>query len=493
MSAARPAPPQAVELLDELLDPGSFTRWDTPALHPEPVSAEYRQSLKAATAASGADESITTGDGRIRGQQVAVAVSDFGFLGGSVGVAAARRLVAAVERATRMQLPLILSPASGGTRMQEGTPAFVEMIAVARAVQAHRRAGLLAVTYLRHPTTGGAFASWGSLGSITLAEPGALVGFLGPKIYRELHGHPFPRNVQTAENLYARGVVDLVLARQELRQLLGRLLEHVAAVKHVDLVTSGARPPDIETEVDAWAAVLATRRSDRPGLRELLDRAAANVVELSGTGEGEVAAATVLCLARFGRRSCVLVGQDRAAAQRAPGPADLRVARRGMRLAEELRLPLVTVIDTSGGELSPEAENGALAGEIARCLAQTSEMTAPTVSVLLGQGCGGVALALLPADRRIAARNAWLAPLPLEGASTIVHGTPDRSAAMARALRIRSTDLLEAGTIDRVVDEDPDAADQPGAFLDRLGDAIEEELTAALIVGRSRQRDIDGL
>ena len=108
-----------------------------------------------------------------------------------------------------------------------------------------------------------------------------------------------------------------------------------------------------------------------------------------------------------------------------------------MRLAEELGLPLVTVIDTPGADLSPRAEEGALAGEIARCLADMSRLTVPSVSVLLGQGCGGGALALLPADRVIAAEHAWLSPLPPEGASAIVHDDVEHAAEMAERQRDR--------------------------------------------------------
>lgn len=137
------------------------------------------------------------------------------------------------------------------------------------------------------------------------------------------------------------------------------------------------------------------------------------------------------------------------------GPAALREARRAMRLAEELRLPLVTVIDTPGAELSPSAEERAIAGEIARCIAELSTMTVPTVAVLLSQGCGGGALALLPARTVVATENAWLAPLPPEGASAIMHGDLEHAAAMADAQRVRAVDLLADGTVQVVVPETP--------------------------------------
>ena len=151
-----------------------------------------------------------------------------------------------------------------------------------------------------------------------------------------------------------------------------------------------------------------------------------------------------------------------------------------MRLATELDLPLVTVIDTAGAALSEEAEEGGLAGEIARCLAELVLLRAPTLCLLLGQGGGGGALALLPADRVVAAQHAWLSPLPPEGASVIVHRTVDRAPEVAQAQGVRSLDLLRSGIVDRVVAERPDAADEPDAFLGRLGRVLEHELVGLL-------------
>ena len=149
-----------------------------------------------------------------------------------------------------------------------------------------------------------------------------------------------------------------------------------------------------------------------------------------------------------------------------------------MKLADELKLPLVTVIDTSGAALSREAEEGGLAGEIARSLQDLVLLDAPTVCLLLGEGAGGGALALLPADRVVCAQHAWLSPLPPEGASAIIHRTTERAPEMAEAQGVRSLDLLRAGIVDRVVAEHPDAADEPAAYLERLARVLELELTA---------------
>jgi acetyl-CoA carboxylase carboxyl transferase subunit beta len=473
----------AAELLAAVLDPGSYRSWDAPVVDPDP-GPEYRQELAAARAKTGVDESVLTGEGLIRGRRVAVIVSEFRFLAGSIGLAAAERIVNAVERATREGLPLLAGPASGGTRMQEGTIAFLSMVKISAAVRAHRQAGLPYLVYLRHPTTGGVMASWGSLGHITAAEPGALLGFLGPRVYEALRGEPFPEGVQRAENLFDKGLIDAVVPPGQLSDVVDRALSIVVTrpqTRAAPPATLSVKPSD----AGAWESIRISRNPRRPDVRQLLAHGARDVLPLNGTGQGEKHPGLQLALARFGHQSCVVIGhtRPRPSRQTAMGPASLREARRGMRLAEELGLPLVTVIDTAGAALSPEAEEGGLAGEIARSLHDLIGLNAPTVSVLLGQGAGGGALALLPADRTIAAQHAWLSPLPPEGASAIVHRSTGFAPAMSEAQGVNVASLHANGLVEHIVDECPDAADEPTAFCRRLGQAIEYELGALACAG----------
>jgi acyl-CoA carboxylase subunit beta len=444
----------SAELIATVLDAGSFTSWD-----------------------DGSPEAVVTGEGRIAGRHVAVVCSEFGFLAGSIGVAASERIVGAVERATAARLPLLAATASGGTRMQDGTIAFLRMASITAAIGAHKAAGLPYLVYLRHPTTGGVYASWGSLGHITVAEPGALIGFLGPRVHAALHGAPLPSGVQTAENLFAHGLVDAVLPATQLAGVAARVLAVLDSP--VQESPTGRASGPTAPEPSAWEAISATRRPDRPGVRDLLRLAATDVVPLAGTGEGETGAGLIIALVRFGAASCVLLGQDRRAQARAPlGPGALRTARRGMRLAAELGLPLVTVIDTPGAALDAAAEEGGLAGEIARCLADLVALPVPTVSMVLGEGTGGAALALLPADRVLASRHGWISPLPPEGAATIMHRDPTRAAEAAAVQGVRAGDLYRAGAVDHIVPEYPDAADEPKAYCTRVAAAIERDTLA---------------
>jgi acetyl-CoA carboxylase carboxyl transferase subunit beta len=495
----------ARDLLAELLDPGTFRSWDTSPADGGPgggeIDPEYAADLARARARTGADESVLTGEGCVGGHRVAVAVSEFGFLGGSIGVAAGERLTRAVERATAGRLPLIALPASGGTRMQEGTLAFLQMVKITGAVTAHRAAHLPYLVYLRHPSTGGVFASWASLGHLTLAEPGALIGFLGPRVYEALQGQPFPAGVQTAENLAAHGLVDVVVAPDELGQLVSRVLDALTPGPGPTAVTAGADgEPGVgeaggelgaegasgePEDEDAWSAVLRTRQPDYPDARDLIAAAATDVVTMHERS-------TILALARIGGIPVVLAAQDRHGPP--PGPDALKVARRGVRLAADLSLPLVTVIHTGGGELSVAAEEGGLAAQIAGTLADLLTTRSPTVSVLLGQGTGGAALALLPADRTVAAAAGWLAPLAPEGASAIVYRDTGHAAGLARRQGIRAADLAAAGVVDEIVSAPaPALVRELGAAVHRaLGELTRQTPACRLAARTSRYRHLAG-
>lgn len=475
----------AHDLVELVLDTGSFVSWDVP---PRPVAdPAYAATLDRAAERAGTDEAVVTGEGTVRGRRVAVVVGEFAFLAGSIGVATAERVERAFREATRRRLPVLAAPVSGGTRMQEGTRAFVQMVTVSAAVLAHREAGLPYLTFLRHPTTGGVFASWGSMGHVTVAEPGALIGFLGPRVYEALQGREFPAGVQTAENLYRHGLVDAVVDSRHLRSLVDQVLAIVSARPHGPSTPASrratARPPG---DVDDWAVVERSRRPGRPGLRDVLAAVAVRAVPLSGSGRGESDPSLTLTLAQLGDYGVVVLGQDRLAqtADAPLGPAALRVAARGIRLAEELRLPIVTVVDTPGAALSREAEEGGLAAEIGRSLAALVRARVPVVSVLLGEGAGGGAMALLPADHVIALEDAWLSPLPPEGASALVYRTTTEAPRVAREQRIAAWHLFEDGIVDEVVVsggvDDADVAERSGSADDRVVRALGTALNRSL-------------
>ena len=273
--------------------------------------------------------------------------------------------------------------------MQEGTVAFLQMIGITAAVARHKEAGLPYLVYLRNPTFGGVLASWGSTRPRDdrrarrldrLPRPAGLRGALRRAVPRGRADRREPGRARTDRRRRP--------ARGGRRGRRPGAAACCAARRPGTATSRGAERPTAEDGTDAddpedgrsaWDVVTASRREDRPGVRRLLRTAATDVVGLSGTGAGEKDPGLLLALARFGGAPCVVLGQDRRGqSMTAPlGPAALREARRGMHLAEELRLPLVTLIDTPGAALSREAEEGGMAGEIARCLQDLVMLKAP--------------------------------------------------------------------------------------------------------------------
>lgn len=537
-------------VLAELVDSSSFKPWTREDLHVDPdgvvAGADYLDELTRAQSHTGHEESVVVGEARIGGEPAVLILGDFDFLAGSVGRAACQFVIAAFDRAAELALPVIASPCSGGTRMQEGTAAFVLMADVAAAVHRFRAAGNAMLTWLRHPTTGGVMATWGSLGTVTIGQPGALAGFLGPRVYRDLVGESFPADVQVTDNLAAHGVIDAVVDLADLKSycstflcVVGATDEHILGIESPEVLRLEAsfdqdrgpewRPQDEEKEadpqvdlstgsivvdlatrsatasavtlespaeslgaatdgddpsdgIDPWECVLRTRQPGRPTAMTYLSAALTDVTWISGTGEGERSDAVMAGFGHWRGIAVAFVAQDRAAqAAGAPlGPSALRTVRRVMRLADELEIPLVSLVDTAGGELSQAAEEAAMAGEIARCLAQLTTLSVPTVSVLLGMGCGGAALAMMPADVVIATESAWVSPLPLEGASIIRHRTPEHAPQMARDQRVAAWQLAQQGIVDLIVNERGDAAVSPRWFAEQVAAVVHDQLVELL-------------
>lgn len=471
----------------------TFTSWDEP-LDYLPDNEAYASDIRRAREKTGWDESARTGTLKLGNRDVACVVINPAFLGGSIGVETANRITKAIERATAEELPLLMLPAGGGTRMQEGTIAFLQMATITQAVMAHKEANLPYLVYQRNPTMGGVFASWASLGQVILAEPGALVGFLGPRVYEALYNDKFPEGVQLSENLQRLGIIDAVVPETELASVVTKILDVLLARREFGLLPE-AHPdepaplprylattdPDSLPNHPVWDSIAKTRSNDRLGVKELLAKAD-DVTMLSGTGGGETAPGLLLALARFGEAPCVVLGHCRDGETEHPlGPGALRQARRGLRLSRELRLPLVSVIDTQGAALSKEAEEGGLGGEIARCLSEILTHPTPTLSLILGQGCGGMALASTPADRILACEHAWLAPLPPEGASAIMYRTPERAPEIAERQGVAATELLRNGIVDLVICE---PTDKPEELADHLHEVISHELRELMAVPR---------
>jgi acetyl-CoA carboxylase carboxyl transferase subunit beta len=486
-----------------VIDAGSLVEWDAEVVSDDPLQftdvRPYRERLADAQAATGRGESVLTGRATVAGHPVAVVAGEFGFLGGSIGVATGERIARAFERALEQRLPLVALPASGGSRMQEGTLALVQMAKLASAATRLRAAGLPYVVCLTDPTTGGVLASWGSLGTVTFALPGALLGFAGPRVVELLTGSPLSEDVQRAETLLAHGHLDAVVDPATLRTRVAAVLAVTASTAQSEPRSAAVAPQGAQSAPgaastapaaaqdaprparDAWPALGHARDLRRPGADALLASLASDVTALRGDRTGRADDHGCLAaLARLRGRPAMVVAQRRGADGRPPalGPAGYRKARRAMALAAELRLPLVTIVDTPGAELSEAAERGGLAAEIAGCLAAMGELPVPTVALLIGEGGSGGALALLHADRIICAENASLGVIAPEGASAILHRDLAHAPELAATQGGASWQLLEEGIADVVVPEPRPAHEQPDRFVASVGDALGDALAA---------------
>lgn len=472
----------------QLADPGTYTPL---ALTSGPADVlgfvdarPYPQRLAQARRETGLDEAVVCGECRIDGNPVVLAVMDFRFMGGSLGSTVGEHITQAAEHALDRRLPLLVVTASGGARMQEGAIALMQMAKTSAAVAQLQEAGLLTVSLVTDPTYGGVAASYATNTDVLVAEPGARLGFAGPRVIRQTIGQELPPGFQTAEFLLERGQVDAVVERWELRQCLGRLLSAAApggrgAPQRGPAVL--VRDSAVLVERDPWDVVRLVRDPGRPTASDYLARIVDGFVELHGDRLQGDCSAVVAGLGRLDDVPVAVIGTQKGHTTRElvarnfgmPQPAGYRKALRVMKLAARLGLPVVTLVDTPGAFPGADAEAGGQMAAIAQNILQLSTLPTPVVAVVTGEGGSGGALALGVADRVLVVENGTYSVISPEGCSAILWNTPSAAAEAARALQLTAPALLRLGVVDGVV---PEPAG--GAHLDHQ--AAAESLRRAL-------------
>jgi acetyl-CoA carboxylase carboxyl transferase subunit beta len=222
---------RARERIAQLADPGSFTEWDAQVWPQDPLdfadgAGPYDAKLEQTQEKSGEPEALITGRATIQGSPAAIAVSDFEFLGASMGSVFGEKLVRAIERAEEQRLPLLTVSSSGGARMHEGLFSLMQMAKTVAAMARLGRAGLPHLALLVDPCYGGVTASYATVADVVIAEPGALIGFAGPRVIEQITRQKLPEGFQTAEFLLQHGMLDMIVPRGELEQTIGMLLRH---------------------------------------------------------------------------------------------------------------------------------------------------------------------------------------------------------------------------------------------------------------------------
>jgi acetyl-CoA carboxylase carboxyl transferase subunit beta len=475
--------------IELLVDEGSFTETTFPPGIADPLSftdlRDYPDRLREAACRSGESEAVVVGLARIGGAPVVLAVMDFAFLGGSMGVEVGRRVSGAATLAFDRELPLVTVCASGGARMQEGVFSLFQMARVSQAFARVREAGLLSVCVLTDPTYGGVSASFATLASILIGERGAHIGFAGPRVVQQTIRAELPTGFQTAEFLLAHGLVDRVESRAELRPLLMRLLSlhgpcsAVGPAHAADDRDDEPGPvllPGDSWDVDSWDVVQKARVTDRPTTLDYLHTAFDDFLELHGDRAYADDPAIVGGVASIGGRSVVVIGHEKGHTVRQrvarnfgmPHPEGYRKALRLLDHAEAFSLPVVTLVDTPGAHPGPEAEERGQSHAIAEMIMRSSRLRVPIVAVITGEGGSGGALALCTSDRLLVQQNAYLSVISPEGCAAILWRTAASAATAARAMRLGAAHLYESGVATSVVAEPPGGAPADPAAAARL-------------------------
>jgi len=222
----------APERIEMLADAGTFVEFDSDLAPCDPLgfvaAKSYEQSLDKAREKSGLNEAVITGDAAIEGCAVVLAAMDFRFIGASMGSVVGEKITRAFERATASGTPIVIVTASGGARMQEGMLSLMQMAKTSAAAQRHAQAGLPYIAILTNPTYGGVTASFAVLGDVNVAEPGAMIGFAGPRLVEQTIRQKLPKGFQTAEFMMKHGMIDEVVPRGELKEHVGTLLGYLA-------------------------------------------------------------------------------------------------------------------------------------------------------------------------------------------------------------------------------------------------------------------------
>ena len=485
----RPMEMPASARIAMLADPRSFREFDRNLVSVDPLQfmdrRPYRERLIEARRQTGLREAVTTGVCQIGGRPVVLAVFDFGFMGGTMGSVVGEKVANAFEQATRRRIPLVTVAASGGARMQEGMLSLMQMAKVSAAASRHDRERLAFISILTDPTFGGVTASFASLGDVILAEPGAQIGFVGPRVIEQTTGTALPPDSHRAETLLRSGMLDLVVPRARLRETVQYLVAHLSRPPAAR-GRAGRRPPEGGSGgLAAWEEVRLARHAERPTAQDYITRMTTGFVELHGDRQGGDDPAIIAGLAELDGQTVMIVGHERGGTPEMKeahhrgmaGPEGYRKALRLMRLAAKFRIPVITLIDTPGADPSYESEHRGIAQALARSIATMAVLPTPIVAVLIGEGGSGGALALGVADRVFMLEHAIYSVISPEGAAAILYRDPGKAETLSEALKITAHDLRRLGVIDAVVPEPPG-----GAHLDHAAtaEAVRRHVSAAL-------------
>ena len=455
----------AYERIRMTVDEDSFEEWEKDMEFVNPLEFKgYEEKVKSLKEKTGLSEAVVTGKASIEGNPAVIAVCDGRFLMASMGQVVGEKITRAVERATKEQLPVIIFACSGGARMQEGIVSLMQMAKTAAALKRHSDAGLLYVSVLTDPTTGGVTASFAMLGDVILAEPKALIGFAGPRVIEQTIGERLPKGFQRSEFLLEHGFIDRIVERKEMRTVLGNILQmhHTAQNPVIQKpVQTVEKERQSVQEKDAWERVTISRKNDRPVGQDYIRILFSDFLEFHGDRCYGDDTAIIGGIARFAGIPVTVIAQAKGKSTKEnvahhfgmPSPEGYRKALRLMKQAEKFKRPILLFVDTPGAFCGIEAEERGQGEAIARNLFEMSSMKVPVLSVVIGEGGSGGALALAVADEVWMLENAIYSVLSPEGFASILWKDSKRASEAAEVMKLTAADLKKLGVIEAVIAE----------------------------------------
>lgn len=460
--------------IEMLADEGTFEEWDKVMPISNPLSYKgYEEKVKKLQEKTNLDEAIVTGKAKIGGISVVLGVCDSRFLMASMGENVGEKIARAVERATQERLPVVLFACSGGARMQEGIVSLMQMAKTSAALKKHSDAGLLYVPVLTDPTTGGVTASFAMLGDIILAEPGALIGFAGPRVIEQTIGQKLPEGFQRAEFQLEHGFVDAIVERKNLKITLNRILKmHHSRKGFADFdplrMDDNYEPTELMREravrakgLTPWEKVKAARKVDRPSATDYMENIFDEFMEFHGDRYFRDDPAIVGGVAYLDGQPVTVIGIQKGKDFKdcmkhnygMPSPEGYRKAIRLMKQAEKFGRPVITFVNTAGAYCGMEAEERGQGEAIARNLYEMSALKVPVLCIMIGEGGSGGALALAVGNEVWMMENATYCVLSPEGFASILWKDGKRAKEASEIMKITAMDLKSLGVIEKIIPE----------------------------------------
>ena len=456
-----------------LADEGSFVEWNEKLPISNPLGYNgYEDKVKKLQERTKLDEAIVTGKAEIGGIPVVLGVCDSRFLMASMGENVGEKIAQAVEKATEEKLPVILFACSGGARMQEGIVSLMQMAKTAAALKRHSDAGLLYISVLTNPTTGGVTASFAMLGDIILAEPGALIGFAGPRVIEQTIRQKLPKGFQKSEFLLEHGFIDQIVERKDMKERLALLLKihcEKPSEKNCFMESQSERTSILESDISedstfktAWEHVLLARDKDRPTGKDYLFGLFHEFLELHGDRLFGDDPALIGGIAYLGEKPVTVIVQEKGNGTKENiahnfgmvSPEGYRKSLRLMKQAEKFKRPVICLVDTPGAFCGLEAEERGQGEAIARNLFELSGLKVPLLSIVIGEGGSGGALALAAGDEVWMMENSIYSILSPEGFATILWKDSTKAKEAAEVMKLTAADLKKLGIIEKVIPEE---------------------------------------